>query len=57
MNEVTMVSALDLGDALVTPRGTLENRPMRDTSKPANEGGQDSLSYTPSTAFSANFSF
>jgi len=32
--------------ALSTPRGTLQNRPMRDTSKPANRNRQDRVSYS-----------
>ena len=28
------------------PRGTLQNRPMRDTSKPANRNRQDRVSYS-----------
>jgi hypothetical protein len=41
-------SVVQLGPALggSTPRGTLENRPMRDTSKPANGTRQDRVSYS-----------
>jgi hypothetical protein len=31
------VAAVEIGVGQCEPRGTLQNRPMRDTSKPANE--------------------